>query len=236
MPSPRWIPWTAGLTLALSGCATPAQDMQRLLWPDQFHLTYETADGDLDSRSGAGRGLESERDALLFGLSWDLSARAPGVSKEDLRWLVLELRRDLEPSVSVEEEAVGTAEASALVSEPESSPTLEVALAEPISEPEPEPLPEPAPAPVETQPEPVEPPPAPAQPLEVALAASEPISAPPDPAAQSLQAFESTGPAPIEGARGRVATWIVPLTALGLVSLAVALRRLPRLRPARAGK
>ncbi len=232
MPSLRWIPWTAGFALALSGCASPAQDMQRLLWPDQFHLTYETADGDLDSRSGAGRGLESERDALLFGLSWDLSARAPGVSKEDLRWLVLELRRDLEPPVPVEEEPVGTAEASAPVSEPAPPPTPEVALAEPI--PEPESVAELVPTPVE--PEPVEPPPAPAQPLEVALVASEPISAPPEPPAQSLQAFESTGPAPIEGARSRVATWIVPLTALGLISLAVALRRLPRLRPARAGK
>lgn len=212
--------WTLLLGLALGGCASPAQDLGRLVWPDQFHFTYETADGELEGR--AGRAFDTQRDALQFGLSWDISPRNQGLSREDLRWLILELRQELAPKSAQASEA-STAEASAPVVElpPEPEPievVAEVLPPEPVSE-------ESAPVEVVTEvvaevaPEEALPEPA------VAESAS--------PAAQQEVAQEPATPAPIVSAEERTLYGVVLVSALGVLVVALAIRFLPSLRTAR---
>ncbi|NOT32136.1 MAG: hypothetical protein HOP15_16940 [Planctomycetes bacterium] len=215
------------LGLALSGCASPAQDLGHLVWPDQFHFTYETSDGELDGR--AGRALDTQRDALLFGLSWDISPRNQGLSREDLRWLILELRREAAPkSVQAFETSTTDASAPIVVLPPEPVPIEVVAEELP-----PEPVPE-EPAPVEVVTEVVEEVAPEALPKPPPLAMEEVVAEAVGPAVQAEVAQEEpAAPAPIVDAEGRRLYGVVLVSALGVLLVALAIRFLPSLRTAR---
>jgi hypothetical protein len=75
------------------GCTLTPRDRTQALLPDQFHFYYETLESDVDNRGSPGRGFDQEGDSFLFGLSWDLALPpAPGITREDLRSLLLEMR------------------------------------------------------------------------------------------------------------------------------------------------
>jgi hypothetical protein len=122
-----WRAAGAGLALWLgTACASSGSELRELVLPDQFHVSYGTGRGDIDSKLDSTRGFNEEDSVVVVGMSWNLSRSRPSaeaVSRADLRQLFLALREDLRPAPAVE--------------------------------PEPEPEPTPAPAPIEPEPEPV---------------------------------------------------------------------------------
>jgi hypothetical protein len=166
------------LPLALSACASSGEEWRRLALPDQFHVYYQTLDADVDNRSNPSRGFDQEGGSLAFGLSWDLThppEPARGISRDDLLWLIQELRANEEPppveeappAAEVEtpvEETPPVVEEAAPVEPPASEPAVAVEASaeletpvepEPVAEVEPEP--EPEPEPVVEEPPPAEP-------------------------------------------------------------------------------
>lgn len=238
MTSPRslWIPF---LGLALAGCEATGQDVGRLLWPDQLHVTYETGENQLEAR----RNFDVDRQALLVGLSWDISTRNQGITAEDMRALLLELRHPTAPAATpvvataAEPAESHPAEASAPVEPPPPEPEVVVS-----QEPAPEPVPEPAPAePVaevvpDVVPEeaPVEPPVEVSPPVETVVA--ETVRPVEPEVLEPVEPAPIQPPAPIVEAEGRALFGVVLLSALGVLVLALAIRLLPSLRSARSGR
>jgi hypothetical protein len=231
------------LSLAFLSCSSGPELRDHLL-PDQFHLYYETEHGDVDNRAVPSRGFNHEGSSLAFGLSWNLS-RAPtaasGLTREDLLWLVQELREkpaaetpaadapvetppepasaEEPPAEAVPPEETDVQEAAFHAETPTEPPAVEEASVTEVSEPlaEEQPMLVEAPS-AEVEPTPEAPPEEPA-PLESPVEVEVPIEPPsePTPPASPVEAPPARAP---EGSSDTLEIALA-VAAGGLAALAV---------------
>lgn len=167
-PTPRAAACGILVSVTLVSCATSMRDVGEFALPDQFHVYYQTIEEEFDNRQFPSRGFDGDGSSVSLGLSWNLSRPAQperGLPREDLLWLLQELRA-AEPRTQPEVQPTAQATpASAPVEEP------------PVQEPPP---PEVEPAVVEEAAQEIEPPPVEtSEPAEVAVVPDSVVDEPP---------------------------------------------------------